>query len=302
MLPAFAGEGSDSAEGVEPKLVEFGGGSGACAEFGPDAGYELHINNPITGNFEGPDGTTVRITVREKDTLFDYVFLGDDGSAETATMGAYDVIVNGGPQNTWYDNAEQVGILRSDENLHAPVKNPNQTFKLSHINICYDEAPFFCGLETVRTESDGLFRIASLTIFENSLHGCADKLGVFVIDNVTNPPSVTVQFNGDGSATVAGRLDITKQFASLLFGGLTYEKVPAGGFFLLKWCETRDFVSDDTGVSGLPDGTEFTEWLLTLEYPLLPDGESACKVAEEEDLTGRQFTVVYFEFEDPQFR
>lgn len=147
MLPAGAGAGDESAAGVQPTQVSYGGGSGACEVFS-DAPYELHINNPMTGTYTGPDGTQVALTVYQSDELFRYEFL-DAGFA------AYDVIVNGGSQNTWYENDAP---LTEDEDLHAPSKgNSSNLYKLSHINICYDEATSITGLVFDDIDFDGAF-------------------------------------------------------------------------------------------------------------------------------------------------
>lgn len=142
VLPALAGSGDPSGAGVQPTEIAYGGGSGACDADFPglpsEAAHELWINNPTDGTFEGPDGTKVTIDVYADDTLFDFEF-------EDSTKAAYDVIVNGGSQNTHYDyDAEgSIGPLPADTGLHAPTKgNSSNLYNLSHINICYDANPF----------------------------------------------------------------------------------------------------------------------------------------------------------------
>lgn len=134
VLPAFAGSEAPSGKGVTPTVVSYGGGAGACAVYS-DAANELHINNPYTGTFTGPDGTKVEITVDSKDQFFRFN-VKDDPSKYV-----WDVVVNGGPQNTFYDYlSSTVGAVQSDSHLHAPSKG-NKPYKLSHINICYDVKP-----------------------------------------------------------------------------------------------------------------------------------------------------------------
>ncbi|NNL98943.1 MAG: DUF11 domain-containing protein [Acidimicrobiia bacterium] len=143
VLPAGAGAGDESAAGVIPTEVEYGGGSGACAVYG-DSRSEIHINNPMTGTYT--DGTVaVDIVVSANDTEFSYAFVDP-------TYAAFDVIVNGGSRNTWFDNDGgtstvppdfgPVGPLSADSALHAPTKGGSSNlYKLSHINICYDLNP-----------------------------------------------------------------------------------------------------------------------------------------------------------------
>jgi uncharacterized repeat protein (TIGR01451 family) len=153
VFPAGAGAGDASGAGVVPVEITYGGGAGACfASFSGTtngglpsaASNELHINNPASGIYTGPDGTQVEIIVSGNDRFFEYEFL-------TPGMAAFDVIVNGGSQNTHFDNddgpslgdpASGVGPLTNDSSLHAPTRGGStRLYRLSHINICYDENP-----------------------------------------------------------------------------------------------------------------------------------------------------------------
>jgi uncharacterized repeat protein (TIGR01451 family) len=137
MVPAFAGAGDPSGLEVQPTEVSYGGGSGACAVYSPGTDYELHINNPLDGTYTGPDGTEVTIDVGPDDFYFDFTF---DNNPE---IYAFDVIVNGGSNNTHYDyGGSSVGAVRADTSLHAPTKGGSSNlYKLSHINICYEVNP-----------------------------------------------------------------------------------------------------------------------------------------------------------------
>lgn len=132
VFPAIAeSDGPD----VDPVVVQYGGGSGACAFVDSAAGFELHINNPKSGTFTGPDGTEVAITV--DGNFFDFQVL-------TPGMGVYDVVVNGGTHNNHFDYDDRGdGPATEDDGLHPPRKGgPNSpTHNLSHTNICYDELP-----------------------------------------------------------------------------------------------------------------------------------------------------------------
>ena len=308
VLPVMA-DHSPGGPLVGPTVVNYGGGSGACAvsldgRLPSAAGKEFHINNPQANTSYEQDGITV--TVRDRTTLpagrvFDFTV------SSTSGFVVYDVVVNGGPQNNHYDydtkygETEPPGPVDHDNNLHAPRKNNRTLHNLSHINICYDVpgVTLFACNEPVKLESNGLFAIAEARIFANSVLGCDGKRASFLIED--GGDAVTLAFTGDTGVKIAGRLDVTKEFPSTSFDDLTYDPEPPfneADFVDVQWCQTRDFATGD--------GDEFSDWLPTGTesglYPKLPDGETACKVAENEDLSGTQLTVVYFEFEDPQFR
>lgn len=308
VLPVFA---SHPAAGVDPVPLDEGGGSGKCSVITGGlpsaAGNEFHINNPVPGSpYISGDGL---ITVVVHDTvaaeeppagrLFDFNVNGN-------SVLVYDVVVNGGPKSLHYDyDAGDGDPVDSGDDLHAPAKNARTLHNLSHINICYDVpgmAIFACG-EPVRLDSEGLFTDADASIFANSVLGCTDgKRALFTIDNTDTEeaePTVTLEFQGDTGVDVAGRLDVTKEFSDpSQFVDLTYDRVGLGSFVPVPWCDTRPFAAGD--------GTQFSEWLPTTgddaSYPDLPDEETACKVAENEDVSGTQVTVMYFELEDPQWR
>lgn len=284
--------------------IRYGGGSGACdfVEVDSAAANELHDNKPTTKTLTGSDGTEIKIVVTAQTFSFEVL---------TPGIGVYDVVVNGGPHNNHYDYDGDLGEpVTYDEGLHAPTKSNGDAYNLSHVNICYDfNTQFECGVTETR-EQDGLFTLAEVTIFANSSHDCEDKLGAFFVDNEADKPSVTVNF-GTGGDVTAGRADYTKGFSSPGdFAPLQYDG--PGEFVELQWCETpAKYTTADE--DRLVDGDEFDGVLANDKYPSLDgvkdtlnDGSivdaTACKVYEEEDATGTQSTVVYFEFEDPRFR
>lgn len=281
---------------VNPVVVSYGGGSGGCAFVGSAAGNEFHINNPTPGTTYTQDNITVTVSDRTTPLPAGRVF--DFDVAAGSGFVVYDVVVNGGPNNNHYDyDGAGLNNVTSDTALHAPAKNARSLHNLSHINICYDVPGITsipCEVDPpISVEGEGVLTLGEVTIFKNSLHDCTDKRASFFIEDDV----ATLAFLGDGSDIVAGRLDITKVFADpTSFTGLEYDG--SGDFELVQWCGTRAFAEGD--------GNQFSDWLPTGVgdgmYPSLPAGETACKVAEDEDLTGEQFTVVYFEFEDPQFR
>jgi hypothetical protein len=313
VLPAIASAPGPSGGGVDPVEVAYGGGSGACSaniagRLPSAAGFELHINNPIDGQFSavGPGGTSYKFNIDvhpvgpgSADMYFNFSL-----DASTPGVVVYDVVVNGGAKNSHYDYDGNggPGTVKSDTHLHAPKKGSNKVFNLSHINICFDVpglTSFTCNLAITLTDPEGLFTIAEATIFANSQHECINKRASYFVDNDTEPPTVTLTFAGDGTDTAAGRIDLTKDFTNDAtplvatdFVDLEYDY--GTGFDDVPWCSIR------TKVAG--DGNEFDDVLKTTEYPSLPGSDIACKVFVGEGAAGIQYNVVYFEFVDPQFR
>lgn len=308
VLPVFATHpaGTETIPGeIHPVSVQYGGGSGAC-DFAPvdsAARFELHIHNPSTGTWEDPaTGTEVFIEVKNNTFRFDF-------RDKAPGIAAYDVVVNGGPHNLHYDyDATDAGPRSFDGdgnstqtpdgktiigNLHAPAKKSGDLNNLSHINICYDIQPtlFQCGVEesALRFGDQGEFTGATATIFSvDGITENCEKLGFFFIEG----GETTLDF-GTGSGVVTGRADFFKQFESgAAITALEYNGGPAEGFEEVPWCTIGEAAADEFAefVSGYP------------ELPTEPSGHTACKVYEEENADGFQHTVVYFEFEDPQFR
>ncbi len=282
VLPAIADHGGTHPR-VAPELVQYGGGPGACAFVDSAAAYELHNNNP-RGNrtFTGPDGTKIQIKVNGNTFGFEVLSPG---------MAVYDVVVNGGPFNNHYDYDGKRGLpVRDDSGLHAPLKDDGSLNNLSHINICYDESDlvlFVCGGEPVgalRFGDQGEFIGATAQIFTVDGNPDCEKLGLFFIEG----GETTLDF-GIGDGEVAGRADFFKQFDSVDdFAPLTYDGGSAEGFEPVPWCTTE----------GTVHGDEFgVEW-----NPGIPGGHTACKVFETVYADATQHTVVYFEFEDPNFK
>lgn len=295
VLPVFANHDTTS---VDPVVINEGGGAGKCSvETGglpSTAGNEFHINNPTPGVHTSADGV-IQITVTDTGIgrVFEFTSLDDD-------LVVYDVVVNGGPKSNHYDYDAAGEAVPSDVDLHAPNKNPNSLHNLSHINICYDVPGLTsvpCDVQPpIKIEGEGRLTIGEVTIFQNSLHDCTDKTASFFIEDDV----ATLNFLGDGTDTVAGRLDITKEFGTpSLFEDLEYDG--SGSFQDLEWCGVREKDTTPDG-EGLFDGDEFDDVLDSDEYPSLPGGETACKVFEGENAAGVQNNAVYFEFVDPQFR
>lgn len=315
VLPVMADHDGDHPL-VDPVPLNEGGGSGKCfvetGDLPSIAGNEFHINNPTPGTHTSPDGV---VEVNVYDTEEDETPAGKLFEFEVDSgFVVYDVVVNGGPKSLHYDYDANDGPVSSDVDLHAPEKNRHSLHNLSHINICYDVpglASIPCDVDPpIREEGDGILTIADVTIFQNSLHGCTDKGASFFIEDDV----ATLEFLGDGTETVAGRLDIQKDHGDpTSFEDLEYDG--PGDFVDLQWCtiRTKDTTPD---VEGLFDGDEFDDVLETDEYPSLKNTKdevqingdtqevqaTACKVSEEENAAGVQHNVVYFEFVDPNFR
>ena len=313
---------------VTPSIVTYGGGSGACSatiegHLPSAARNEFHINNPMPGQtyYDTGDSTTynVKVTVRTEDagSVFSFTVNPDTNYV------VYDVIVNGGSQNNLYDydleglnNVKQDGQadFNNGEGLHAPIQKLKPVvkyFNLSHINICWDVPGLsFFECDTPQTlTSEGLITSVTTEIFANSIWDCNGKRAIYLLDSVTN--TVTLDFEGDGSATIAGRMDFTKQFSTPPpWPDLQYDRDDAGSvpFQDMQWCYVRNTASaaeeaqfgDDVLNSG-----KYPSLVSASNVPLkdTDDGNAtACKVFESENATGLQKTVVYFEFQDPQFR
>ena len=162
VLPAIAGDGdpTDLPLNVQPIEVAYGGGSGACSANIPGrlpsaAGYELHINNPASTTYIGPDGTEVKLIVDDQDKVFSFEFLN------MPQMAAFDVVVNGGRKSAHFDYDDHLGPgpARKDQPLHAPTKGGSgNLYRLSHINICYDVKPLadVSGFKFHDRDTDGL--------------------------------------------------------------------------------------------------------------------------------------------------
>jgi hypothetical protein len=303
VLPVFASH-------PEAVPLDEGGGPGKCfVETGglpSAAGNQFHIQNPTPGTHTSADGVieiTVYDVTRPPEAVAGRVF---DFDVISGSNVVYDVIVNGGPKTLHYDYDGNGGPVTDDDGLHAPNQTPNKYFNLSHINLCYDIpglAVEECDLDAIREEGDGVLTAADLQIFQNRLYDCTSKRVLFAINE---DDTATVEFQGDGTDTVAGRLDFYKEFgdASALVP-LQYNG--PGPFVDVQWCDVG--VKDTTpDANGLFDGDQFDDVLETDEYPSLDgvlDGEvqaTACKVNEDENADGDQHTVVYFEFVDPNFR
>lgn len=290
---------------VDPAIVNEGGGDGKCfvetGDLPSAATNDYHNNNPKPGVHTSADGA-IQITVTDtsKGRVFRFDVLDHD-------FVVYDVVVNGGPKSNHYDYDGNGGPVSSDVDLHAPNQGPNKYYNLSHINVCYDvrgltDIP--CDVQPpIRVEGDGILRIGDVTIFQNSIYDCTDKRATFFIEDDV----ATLAFVGDGTDTVAGRLEIHKDFGNTDFEDLTYQRTDSDPFVDVEWCEIRE--KDTTpDTEGLFDGDEFDDVLETDEYPSLvgvTDGGGAaisCKVFEGENAAGIQVTVVYFELEDPNWK
>jgi hypothetical protein len=299
MLPAFARTGDQMGATVAPEPLDYGGGDGGCAAAGSVAGNELHIANPSDDTIVTSDGTQFTIDVSPYDPE-----TGDSGlvfafTVDTPGIVVYDVTVNGGPKSNQY-NYDGAPVT-ADEDLHAPAKGNGDLFNLSHVNICYDVQMFFCDgtvTNAIRLNFGTITEATALLVENSDYPECNDKDGVFVIDNEASDPYVELSF-GDGTGTVAGRLDITKDFGSVPVGGypdLQYDGSTSSSSYVdVPWCDIR---SPKAG----SDGHEFEPELASDEYPDMPADHTACKVFEGENAAGIQHNVVYFEFADPRFK
>lgn len=328
-VPAF---GANPTPEVEPVVVAYGGGSGACSatlagRLPSAAGQELHINNPTSGDYFDSAGNKFVLNVYNSDMSVDISVVPAPGKEVVI----YDIVINGGSQNTHYDFDDHVDgngdapigpitnskTVAAPTGLHAPAKGGSgKYYNLSHINICYDVpgvAIFVCGNQVRRTDtsSSAVFTEAVAITFSNLENTCTTKRASFYIDNSGGTPNVTLNFAGDGTRIAAGKATITKTFSTNgfttppSFVPLRYSLTSSGPDTALSWCNlrNRDNAADGTTqfVGLVPDGKYPTNNGVRDDLFMSSDA-IACKVAETEDAGGKQVTVVYFEFIDPQFR
>ncbi len=140
VLPAQAGGGPDSGNGVTPSEIEWGGGPGGC-DFIETEGlvdsvgqYELWISNPKdqTYTWTHPDNPSITadFTLSNLSASEDF-FL----NYEVADAAVKQVIVNGGAKSALFDNPV---LFTSDTLLHTQTKggSPN-LFKVSQTTFCF---------------------------------------------------------------------------------------------------------------------------------------------------------------------
>ena len=343
VLPAMGSLGGSVGPEVDAVQVDWGGGSGACDDAlvsledgtsrGPSAArHELHVQNPKTGSgYFGSDGTEFKLTVTHDDTKVDIEMVSPTGGNVF-----YDIVINGGKKSNHYDfdNNDPAIFVSGDDDFMAPEKDNKvgEFHKISHINVCYDLQPtlFECGGDAeaaILLNEDGVsvnynFTDVSASIFTTSDADCDGfKFGFFFKDNTDtddDDPDVLLDFGDEG--TVAGRMDITKQYEDTNTD-TNNSMPPEFNFQALEYYDTNDPSSAveiswcDLVPKGEKDGDQFDDVIdpndeLAPEDTLFPDatnatalsdGNVACKVAELRYADGKQVSVLYILFKDPHF-
>ena len=148
VLPALASSSAlvqpPSAAGVTPVDVAIGGNAN-CSNVFPKVGALPSLKaygnvNPGTGTSSSGngDGVSFGLTLSNSN--------GGQRLAITSSpaVAIAGVAVNGGADNDAFDytgldypSGVAAGWVSGDSNLHAPAKNANQTYTISHLNICY---------------------------------------------------------------------------------------------------------------------------------------------------------------------
>lgn len=290
-----------SAAHVAPSEIP---GNPDCTVLQPDDYLFEHKQDPpssttIPLEHNGLTGSvTVNVYNQGPNEKFDFQFSGDFVAAA--------VIVKGGDKANLYDY--RPGGTDADTELQAPIRQGSRSFGLSHISFCVGElatVDFVCDDPKTLT-GNGLITEVTAEIFANNDNPeCITKQAIYTLEDDT----VTLRFEGDGLLDATGRLDFWKDFGNMPFLDLTYDRDDSGDFQPLQWCDFRTKV--------VADGDQFDDVLdlrdelapADTPYPSLSgvtdadgDDATACKVFEGENAAGIQHTVVYFKFEDPQFR
>jgi hypothetical protein len=137
LVPAAAAPQSNNPtveDNVQPTIIpHFGGDDCTDPVVGTEATHSLRIPSPMSGSFT--DGTVVvNLVVNSSQRTVNF-------SINTPGWVAFDVVIKGGTNSNHYDYlASAVGPQTSDTVLHSPPKG-NRYDNLSHVTICYDEAP-----------------------------------------------------------------------------------------------------------------------------------------------------------------
>ena len=148
VLPALASSSAlvqqPSAAGVTPVDVGIGGNATCSSVFPKDSALlkwqSYYNNNPGNGTFASGNNDNVSFGLALTN--------GSNGQllaiTSTPNVAISGIAVNGGADNDAFDYAGQdyapgysTGWVSGDSKLHAPAKNANQNYTISHLNICY---------------------------------------------------------------------------------------------------------------------------------------------------------------------
>ena len=155
VLPAEAGNGSPSALGVQPVQMQLGGQPDDCSasvagRLPSAASYELRIENPQNGTYNGPGGISITLAITTDDKHLDFDVVG--------AAVVYDVVIKGGQKSTHFDydgNGGPGGTI-SDQLLHAPTKGGGQNlYQISHLSFCYEDVVPVSGMIYVDANQNG---------------------------------------------------------------------------------------------------------------------------------------------------
>ena len=195
VLPALASSPGGpvpppSSQGITP--IEVGiGGNATCSNVFPKVSglpnLKTYLNvNPTTGT-SSADGTSFGLTMSNSSGGQRLVITS---SPAVAIAGA---ALNGGTDNAAYDytgldfpSGKGTGWVSGDGSLHAPAKNPNQTYTISHLTICY---------RLLATISGKVFNDANGSGLPAGQSGL-DNVAVTIFDNTTGAHTTVTTANG----------------------------------------------------------------------------------------------------------
>ena len=210
------------------------GGNATCSNVFPKVGalpsLKTYLNvNPTTGT-SSADGTSFGLTMSNPS--------GGQRLAITSSpaVAIAGVALNGGTDNAAYDytgldfpHGATTSWVSADGNLHAPAKNPNQTYTISHLTICYRLLATISG--TVFTDANGSGSPTGQAGLGNVTVTLKDNTTGYQT-TATTPNGGAFSFNqpvGD-SYTVCSTLPTGYQQSAPTSGGATCTTGATGGY------------------------------------------------------------------------
>ena len=200
------------------------GGNATCSNVFPKVNglpnLKTYLNvNPTTGT-SSADGTSFGLTMTNPSGGQRLAITSSPAVAIAA------VALNGGADNAAYDytgldfpSGVSTGWVSGDGNLHAPAKNQNQTYTISHLTICY---------RLLATISGKVFNDADGSGSATTQAGIGPATGeIRVYDNTTKKLSV-VDTLADGTFSSAQPIGDSYTVCAKLPTGYANQSAPSG--------------------------------------------------------------------------
>jgi hypothetical protein len=227
VLPALATSSAivqpPSTAGVTPVDVSIGGNA-TCANVFPKVGALPNLqpyfnNNPSSGQ-SSATGTTFTLSITSSGNAGQRLAITSNPAVAIAG-----VAVNGGTDNDAYDytgldypSGVAAGWVSGDSNLHAPMKNANQAYTISHLNICYRLLASISG--KVFNDADG-----SGSATQAGIGPAAGEIRIF--DNTTKKFS-DANTAADGTFSSSQPIGDSYTVCAKLPSGYATQSVPTG--------------------------------------------------------------------------